>query len=282
MSTVISVGSIKITALNDGTARLPPLFYPGLDFGAHPELLQDDATYHIPAGCFLIQGEGFTILVDAGIGPVKIPFPADIAAAAGLVHPPEWIAEGGLLPGGLAAAGVAPAAISTVFLTHLHADHIGWVAPGGELFFPSAQVVYGAAEARPPIAPAPGELEGRAGLAAARAAGLARLIEAPQVQIAPGVTAHHTPGHTPGHYVIRVRDDGQQACLLGDVVHHPLQLTDPGISFRSETQPGHALRTREELFAALAGRDISVGMTHFPGLDFQRISTHHGRHWTAA
>ena len=98
MATVISVGSIKITAVNDGAVHLPPMFYPGLDIGAHPELLQDDATYHIPVGCFLIQGTGYTVLVDAGIGPTKIPFPDDIAAAAGLAHPPEWIAEGGLCP----------------------------------------------------------------------------------------------------------------------------------------------------------------------------------------
>jgi glyoxylase-like metal-dependent hydrolase (beta-lactamase superfamily II) len=77
-----------------------------------------------------------------------------IGAAAELAHPPEWIAEGGLLPGALAAAGVGPADINTVFLTHLHADHISWVAPGGELFFPNAEVVYGAADAQPPIAPA--------------------------------------------------------------------------------------------------------------------------------
>jgi glyoxylase-like metal-dependent hydrolase (beta-lactamase superfamily II) len=133
LSTVIDVGGIKVSALNDGAVHLPPMYYPGLDFGAHPELLQADGTYHIPVGCFLIQAEGLTVLVDAGLGPSGIPFPGDIAAAAGLTDPPESIAAGGLLPGALVAAGVAPADITTVFLTHLHADHIGWVAPGGVL-----------------------------------------------------------------------------------------------------------------------------------------------------
>jgi glyoxylase-like metal-dependent hydrolase (beta-lactamase superfamily II) len=124
-----------------------------------------------------------------------------IGAAAELAHPPEWIAEGGLLPGALAAAGVGPADINTVFLTHLHADHISWVAPGGELFFPNAEVVYGAADAQPPIAPA---LE-----------------------------------------------------------------TEPSGHARSSSRPSR-------------GRNISIGMTHFPGLEFQRIATQDGRHWTAA
>jgi hypothetical protein len=32
------VRGIKISALNDGEVHLPPMYYPGLDFGAHPEL----------------------------------------------------------------------------------------------------------------------------------------------------------------------------------------------------------------------------------------------------
>ena len=63
---------------------------------------------------------------------------------------------------------------------------------------------------------------------------------------------------------------GEDAYLLGDVVHHPLQLNDQGISFLSETEPKRALRAREELLTALQGRDVSIGMTRFPGLDFQQ------------
>jgi glyoxylase-like metal-dependent hydrolase (beta-lactamase superfamily II) len=283
LSRVIDVGGIKISALNDGEVHLPPMYYPGLDFGAHPELLRADRTYHIPVGCFLIQAEGFTVLVDAGLGPSSIPFPGDIAATAGLTDPPELIAAGGLLPGALAAAGVAPADITTVFLTHLHADHIGWVAPSGVLFFPHAVVRCSAIDWQtPPIAPAPGEIEGRMGLAAARAAGVLRLIDAATVELAPGVSAHHNPGHTPGHYVVSVSSNGETACLLGDAVHHPLQLNDKNISFLSETEPEHALRAREELLTALQGRNVSIGMAHFPGLDFQRITTANGREWTTA
>ena len=48
LSTVIDVGGIKVSALNDGEVHLPPRYYPGLDFGVHRELLQADGTYHIP------------------------------------------------------------------------------------------------------------------------------------------------------------------------------------------------------------------------------------------
>ena len=221
--------------------------------------------------------------MDAGLGPSSIPFPGDIAAAAGLTDPPESIAAGGLPPGALAAAGVAPADISTVFLTHLHADHIGWVAPGGVLFFPNAVVMCSAVGwETPPVAPAPGELEGRRGLAVARTAGVLRPIDAATAELAPGVSAHHSPGHTPGHHVVRVSSHGETAYLLGDVVHHPLQLNDQGISFLSEAEPERALRTREELLTAMQGRNVSIGMTHFPGLDFQQITTANGRAWRTA
>ena len=134
----------------------------------------------------------------------------------------------------------------------------------------------------PPTAPALGELEGRIGLAAAKAAGMLHPIDAATVELGPGIRAHHSPGHTPGHYVVSVSSNGESAYLLGDVVHHPLQLNDKGISFLSETEPERALRAREELLTALQGCNVSIGMTHFPGLDFQRITTANGREWTTA
>jgi glyoxylase-like metal-dependent hydrolase (beta-lactamase superfamily II) len=134
----------------------------------------------------------------------------------------------------------------------------------------------------PPVAPAPGELEGRRGLAAAGAAGALRLLNAATAELAPGISAHHSPGHTPGHYVVSVSSNGEAAYLLGDAVHHPLQLNDQGISFLSEAEPERALRVREELLTALQGRNVSIGMAHFPGLDFQQITTANGREWTTA
>ncbi|MGA5552685.1 MBL fold metallo-hydrolase [Streptomyces pseudogriseolus] len=283
MTTSLQVGGITVTALNDGVSHLPPLFYPGLDFDAHPHLLGADGTHHIPAGCFLVQGDGFTVLVDAGTGPVSFPFPPELAAAAQLASAPQSIAVGGALPDAMAAAGVSPEDVTTVLLTHLHADHVGWVAPGGVPFFPNAEVVYGAPDWDALIAPAPAGDPARIVMEGARSAGVLRPVDAPEVEIAPGVTAHHTPGHTPGHYMVRIADGGREAYLLGDAVHHPLQLNDTGISFLSDSDAEHALKTREELLDRLAGRDVVIGMDHFPGLVFQRITVgEDGRAWTDA
>jgi glyoxylase-like metal-dependent hydrolase (beta-lactamase superfamily II) len=230
----------------------------------------------------LVQGEGFTVLVDAGSGPANIPFPAELAVAAGLTPAPEFIAVGGGLPDALAAAGVAPEDVTTVFLTHLHGDHVGWVAPAGKPYFPNAEVIYGAADWDALIASTPAEDPARIGMEAAKTAGVLRAIDAPTVEIAPGVTAQHTPGHTPGHYAVSIVSGGQMAYLVGDAVHHPLQLNDTGISFLFDADAKHALRTREELLTRFAGSDVTIGITHLPGLDFQRITTHDGREWIDA
>jgi glyoxylase-like metal-dependent hydrolase (beta-lactamase superfamily II) len=281
MSATIVIGSTTITALDDGTSFLPPMFFPGLDVATHPEVLSEDGTVHIPTGCFLVQSEGSTILVDAGVGPTNIPFPPEIAAAAALAQVPPFIAEGGKLLDLLAAAGVAPGDVDVVFLTHLHPDHIGWVAPGGQLAFPNADVVYGAADWDALMSPAPTDDPGRLGLEAARSAGKLRPIEGATVTIAPGITAHHTPGHTPGHYALSFSSGGQQAYLLGDTIHHCLQLNDQQIHFLTDLDPDLALKTREELIGSFSGTDVAVNLSHFPGLDFMHITDDGERHWSA-
>jgi glyoxylase-like metal-dependent hydrolase (beta-lactamase superfamily II) len=46
----------------------------------------------------------------------------------------------GRLPAALAALGVPPEAVSAVFITHMHADHIGGLVADGRPAFPSAEV----------------------------------------------------------------------------------------------------------------------------------------------
>jgi glyoxylase-like metal-dependent hydrolase (beta-lactamase superfamily II) len=279
MSTRIVIGTTTISALDDGTSFLPPMFFPGLEFGSHPGMLSEDGTFHIPTGCFLIQSKGSTVLVDAGMGPANIPFPPDLAAVCGLAEVPVFIAEGGELLKLLAAAGVSPEDIDLVFLTHLHPDHIGWVAPEGQLAFPNAEVVYGAADWEALVVHLPVDDPGRVGLEAASAAGKLRGIEGTTVTVAPGISAHHMPGHTPGHYVLSVTSGDRKVFLIGDTFHHCLQLNDQGISFLTDVDAELALRSREELVARFADTDIAIGMSHFPGLDFTRITVDDERHW---
>jgi len=67
MGNQIRVGELEITALNDGVNRLPPMFFPGLDAGTHPELVDDDGAIHCPIGCFLIRGPSTTVSPARGV-----------------------------------------------------------------------------------------------------------------------------------------------------------------------------------------------------------------------
>ncbi len=154
----ITVGSFRISEVEDGVGHLPPMFYPGADFESQPDLLHEDGTYHIRGGGYVIQGQGAVVLIDAGTGPDDVPFPSEVANAAGLAAPPKNIMNSGLLPASLAKLGIKPESVTHIVLTHLHLDHIGWVAPKGErLFFPNAEIYYGDADWTPLIANVPSD-----------------------------------------------------------------------------------------------------------------------------
>jgi glyoxylase-like metal-dependent hydrolase (beta-lactamase superfamily II) len=281
MANHIKIGDIDILALSDGLSRLPSMFFPGLDVGVHPEVLDQDGTIHIPTGCFVIHTGDRTILVDAGLGPMRLPFPKGLPPAVAKPSEPQpYMAEGGLLPLAMEAIGVRADEIDTVFLTHLHPDHIGWVAPGGTPHFPSARVVFGEADWQPFIADAAPEDPFKGSLLGAQAYERTDPIKGDMINIAPGITARHAPGHTPGHYVLIISSGSERAYLLGDAVQCPLQLTETDITFMSDVDPAMAARTRELLFKELEKEHAAIGMDHFPGLEFQRIVPGEGRKWT--
>jgi glyoxylase-like metal-dependent hydrolase (beta-lactamase superfamily II) len=76
----------------------------------------------MPMGGFLLRSGDRTILVDAGLGPN-----IDIVETRGKLFD------------SLADLGVTPEQITDVVLTHLHLDHVGWVAPAGEPTFTHAR-----------------------------------------------------------------------------------------------------------------------------------------------
>ncbi|BBZ11316.1 MBL fold metallo-hydrolase [Mycobacterium branderi] len=94
----------------------------------------DEAGWVLPMGGFLVRTEGRTVLIDAGIGPDTN------TMMAGLDTPPSFEYSSELL-NSLAALNVTPDEVTDVVLTHLHFDHIGWIAPRGEPVFPHARHV---------------------------------------------------------------------------------------------------------------------------------------------
>lgn len=265
----ITVGDYTIEALTDGRCRIPIPFFPGLDPAEHPEALDPDGTVHVPISAFLVRGQGRTILVDTGFGPRETGFPHGVTPAAGDPTPP--MGEGGDLLAALAKAGAAPEDVDTVFVTHLHSDHVGWLAPEGTPAFARARVVHGAADWHPMVERLGHDDWSRVGLEAVRTAGSIEAIHGEAVPLAPGVTARHAPGHTPGHYVLDVEADDERLILLGDVIHAPVQLRDDRIHFIADHDPAEAARTRQRWLDEAERTSAVIAPAHFPGLEFLRL-----------
>jgi glyoxylase-like metal-dependent hydrolase (beta-lactamase superfamily II) len=195
----------------------------------HPQLF-DGERWRLPFRSYLIRGGGRTILVDTGVGP-----PGG-----------EWLPERqGWLPGELERLGVWP---DTVFLTHVHIDHVGWNSAFDAVpFVTHRDSVALSEERRRPLSPGTTAVEGEA-------------------ELAPGVVAFETPGHLPGHMSIRI---GEELVILGDVSVHPAQFTRPSLVYVSDDAAEPSARTREEVVSAYGDRMLACG--HFPGSGFGRM-----------
>ncbi|WP_344489538.1 MBL fold metallo-hydrolase [Glycomyces endophyticus] len=207
---------------------------------------------------FAIRSERGVTLVDAGIGP------ADSLAAA-------WAPVPGRLPESLAEAGVDPAEVSTVVLTHLHSDHVGWAVVGAERrpYFPNAEYLLqrDEADAIESINPS---LEGSL-LAPLRDAGQLRLLDG-DTALSTGERVVATPGHTPGHQSVLVEAGRETAAVTGDLLVHAIQLRNPGLAYAHEMDPGEARRSRERILGAdgalhLATPHLTAPFTRHAGGD---------------
>jgi glyoxylase-like metal-dependent hydrolase (beta-lactamase superfamily II) len=219
----------------------------------HPGAFADDR-WRLAVRCFLLRSSDRTILVDAGVGP-------ETAPAFG------WSAIRGSLPEELEAAGVSPTDVDTVVITHVHDDHLGWtVAEGTDrpLFERARHLVHPAdwelmASASDPEDGRVFELV----LAPIERAWLLELV-ADRVELTPELTLVHAPGHTPGHQVVLIDSDGARAIVSGDLVNHPAQLLQPGLSGTSDLDPSLAAATRDAFLGRIEREERLVFPAHFP------------------
>jgi glyoxylase-like metal-dependent hydrolase (beta-lactamase superfamily II) len=259
---VLRVGERTILGLSDGVVVIPPAFIgtPEHPTAGHDAVRGADGRAPLPVGCFLVPGET-TVLIDAGFGPAD--------------HEGRGTLVGGGLLGALADNGFRPADIDVLALSHLHLDHVGWLADlAGRPTFARARVLVGRADweyfveggdAALPLAD-----HIRAGLLAIAQAGRLTLLDT-DGPIAPGVTRLAAAGHTPGHSVFVVSDGPDRALLLGDALYCPAQLTQTDWAALTDVDPDLARTTRRRLVADLAEHGGAAVGCHFPGLRAGRV-----------
>ncbi|GAA2094842.1 MBL fold metallo-hydrolase [Streptomyces albiaxialis] len=179
----------------------------------------------------------------------------------------------------LAEAGFAPDSVDLVVLTHLHTDHVGWNTrdDGGTWVptFPRARYLTSRAEwdhwASVEMEESRRQMF-RDAVLPVRDAGLLDLVDVEEggTEIAPGVRLLPAPGHTPGQFAVELTDGAgatggtETALITGDSVHHPVQLGDPALNSRVDSDPEDAVRSRRALLDRLADSGALLLGTHFP------------------
>lgn len=318
----MKVGDLEIIQILDGEWITPVA--PGV-----PEMDAEEAAVHsnyiLPGGksmaqlgAFLVRTGNQVVLIDAGLGPQdhcahgncghsehkqKTVMPrADLEeyyrTKGASEDQVQWLAdmistqklEHGWLADSLARAGVRPEEITDVVLSHLHPDHMGWVARDGLPFFPKAKLWTHEADADYYLGEnAPDETAFKVSLGVESTKSRMLPVHS-QIKlwdkdctIAPGIDLRHLPGHTPGSSIAVVSSGEDRAMILGDVIHCPLELVDNEFAIMADIDPAMAKRSKETLRKELEGTNIHVSSSHFPGLEFGRLLKGEGkRYWAWA
>jgi glyoxylase-like metal-dependent hydrolase (beta-lactamase superfamily II) len=276
----IRIGQVQITALCDVATTFPrrlPDAFPETPTQAWEELRprypeafigEDGWLFHVH--CYLVRGEGRTVLVDTGIGP-----PATIAAG--------WVGTPGRLPEELVGVGVDPTEVDLVVLTHLHLDHIGWGVQRDSSpptpFFPNARYVVHRLDID--MFREFGDEEDVAAfeqqIVPLDRSGALQAIEGPQEVLA-GVTVVPAPGHTPGHQCVVVESGSDRALLSGDLTNHPAQVTEPRWPSGGDMDRAKAAETRREWLDRVESEGMVLLTAHYP-MPFAHLVREDGRRY---
>ena len=283
--TTISVGNVEITAVHDGDGALPiSMVFPGVDpelwlpyQQKYPECFNGDNNENIalPFECYVIRSEGHTILVDTGVGSMATN-PGTVTAFAGGV-------DGRLLLD-LQTTGVNKEDIDTVFLTHLHPDHVGWNVnndgPTPVPSFPNARYVFHQDDWEAFRPPRDSEVFGftfwEETLAPLEGAGVIEPLSG-EHPITSEITAILTPGHTPGSMSLAIDSGGEKALVMGDVFHGPPQVSEPSWVFAFDADPDTAVQSRSRMLDRAEAENAIMAICHSTG--FGRVVSQEGRRY---
>jgi glyoxylase-like metal-dependent hydrolase (beta-lactamase superfamily II) len=263
----VMLGEFEVTALSDGTVALPvdKLLTNTSPAQVGKALSQSflKAPVETSVNGYLINTGAKLVLIDSG--------------AAGLFGPTL-----GNLLANLKAAGYQPEQVDEVYITHMHADHVGGLMAGDKLAFPNAIVRADQHDAdfwlsAANLEKAPAEMKGffqgaQASLNPYVAAGKFKPFNG-DTELVPGVKAVAAPGHTPGHSVYMVESAGQKLVLWGDLMHvAAVQFANPSVTIQFDTDSKAAAAQRKKAYADAARQGYLVGSAHlsFPGLGHLR------------
>ena len=269
----LTVGKVEVVSVSDGRIEFATNdFFPDVPREAwtpYRGLLGDGHELLLNLGSCVLLSEGKTVLVDAGLGE-------------GQSGP--WKGTGGGLIADLERNGIGVGDVDIVVFTHLHPDHVGWsmTRAGGEAAptFPNARYWVPKAdwalfERRDRMRRLDYFSEQVRPLADM---GLMELTEG-ETALTGEVSTLPTPGHTPGHTCVAISSGKQKGIVLGDAIHHPAQITEPGWTPSPDHNPRLSAETRTALVQRLEADDAVGFGGHFRSPGFGRVARKHGRRY---
>jgi glyoxylase-like metal-dependent hydrolase (beta-lactamase superfamily II) len=257
------LGDFEITALSDGTVVLPVnklltnITAAKVDKALGKYRLKSPLETSVNG--YLVNTGSKLVLIDTG--------------AAGLFGPTL-----GNLAANLKAAGYQPEQVDEVYITHMHADHVGGLMAGDKLVFPNAVVRADKRDAdfwlsQANLDKAPADAKG---FFQGAMASLNPYVKADKfkpfdggTELVPGVKAVSTYGHTPGHTIYAIESKGEKLVLWGDLMHvAAVQFDNPAVTIQFDTSSSAAAVQRKKAYADAAKNGYLVGASHlsFPGI----------------
>jgi glyoxylase-like metal-dependent hydrolase (beta-lactamase superfamily II) len=263
LQTTFQVGGLRCHTLEGGLQRLDG----GAMFGVVPRPLWSkriapDERHRIPLAmrCLLIEHPDGLVLVDTALGNKESAKFLDIYGVEN-----EGLEGATQLEDALATTGFLPADVRWVINTHLHFDHAGgnttidpdlrddprrhvrptfsnatYVVQKGDLEFARHT------NERTRASYLPHNFEPVAG------AGKWRLLEG-EGEVLPGISVRLTPGHVPWHQAILVKDRGETAAFMADLIPTTAHLPLPWI-MGYDVEPLRSLESKRALLRdAVAG-----------------------------
>ncbi len=263
----VMLGDFEVTALSDGTVALPvDKLLTNTTPGQVDKALKRDflkVPLDTSVNGYLINTGSKLVLIDTG--------------AAGLFGP----TLGNLLVN-LKAAGYQPEQVDEIYITHMHADHVGGLMAGDKPAFPNAIVRADQHDAdfwlsAANLEKAPAEMKGyfqgaQASLNPYVTAGKFKPFDG-NTELVPGIKAVAAHGHTPGHSTYLVESQGQKLALWGDLMHvAAVQFANPSVTIQFDTDSKAAAVQRKKAYAEAAKQGYLIGSAHlsFPGLGHLR------------
>ncbi|TMH13577.1 MAG: MBL fold metallo-hydrolase [Betaproteobacteria bacterium] len=272
------LGDFELTVLSDGTV---PLEVGKLLTNTTPAKVEKALAHsylHDPVetsvNAYVINTGPKLILVDVGSGALFGP-------------------TLGKLVDNLKASGYQPEQVDEIYITHMHADHVGGLMAGDTMVFANAIVRadqhdadYWLSQANMDKAPAAMKDFFKGAMASLNpyiAAGKFKSFDG-DTDLVPGIKAVAARGHTKGHSIYVIESLGQKLVLWGDLMHvAAVQFPEPSVTIQFDTDAKAALAQRKRAFADAAKHGHWVAASHlsFPGIGHLR-SEGKGYAWVPA